>query len=113
MKHLHRTISGWGVLAGTICLLAGRRRAAVWLWRLVGLGGVGAVYGHYCASKGIDVEPVPILKALIRDDARQEPLRAAAWHGVMWALAEWLDRFCTKSPRTPYDTRSDREGSGQ
>ncbi len=88
---LARTISGWGVVIGTVCLVLGRRRAAIRCYRITGLGGVGAVYGHYAASRGINVEPVPILSALLRDDTRKEPIRAAVWHGFFWLVAEWLE----------------------
>ncbi len=96
---LARTISGWGVVIGTVCLVLGRRRAAIRCYRITGLGGVGAVYGHYAATRQIAVEPVPILSALLRDDTRREPLKAAAWHGAFWLVAEWLDLISRNSNR--------------
>lgn len=85
-RRLPYTISGWGVAAGTISLLFGWRSAAVWFFRLVGLGGIGAVYGHYSGSHGLPVEPYPVVMSLIRRPDRTV-IRAFAWHAVWWVLA--------------------------
>ena len=87
-KKLSRTISGWSAVLGLIALVTGHKRACVYLWRLCGWGGIGAVYGYETGSRGIPPEPV----ALLRRGVGWEFWRSFGWHGFFGLLSELVDR---------------------
>lgn len=90
--HLVRTISLWCAVGGTIALMTGRKKTAITLWRICGLGGMGAVYGAYAAEKQLPVQPWPVARELAKDPKRRAPLVSAGWHGAFLVGAEVLDK---------------------
>lgn len=75
-----------------MALAGGRPRLAVVLWRICGLGGVGAIFGGASVKLGVEIEPAVFVRALRKDEARRRVLVSFSWHAVFLILAEVLDR---------------------
>jgi hypothetical protein len=73
-------------------LVARRERLAVVLWRICGLGGIGAIFGGASVKLGVEIEPAVFVKALRRHETRRRVLVSFLWHGVFLVFAEVLDR---------------------
>lgn len=86
---LSKTISGWGLILGTVAWLAGRRRLAAFLYRVVGAGGVGAAYGYWAGQRNVRVEPVAVWRTRPWEDS--EWRASMIFHGSFWILAELVD----------------------
>jgi hypothetical protein len=90
-RQLTRTISFWTAVGGAaLAPFPVTRPFAVFLWRICGLGGVGAVYGYWSASHGHDAEPVAFLRSMRSAPDRREGLVSAGWHAMFWVAAEVL-----------------------
>ncbi len=58
------------------------RPAGVALLTMVGVGGVGAVYGRFCAEHGIPTEPWPTVKAWLSCPRKKDWFLGWLSHGV-------------------------------